>query len=87
MGEDVSIEDNHYRKFDRFCNAISLEDGIEDFLIIFAIELNPPRISLRKGVALITPDIPWRGNRSIDIHQHNRKASARGPMEHLMHIG
>jgi len=80
MGEDISIEDNHHRKLDRFCNAISLEDGVEDFLIIFAIELNPSRIPLRKGVALIAPDIPWRADGSIDIHQHNRKTSPRGPM-------
>jgi hypothetical protein len=87
MGEDISIEDDHHRKLDRLCNAISLEDGVEDLLIMFAIELNPPRIPLRKGVTLVTPDIPWWGNGSIDIHQHNREAGPGGPMEHFMHIG
>jgi hypothetical protein len=87
MGENKSIQDNHHRKLDRFCNSISLEDGIEDLLIIFAIELNPSGIPLRKRVTLITPDIPRGTDGSIDIHHHNRKTSTRGPMEHLMHIG
>jgi len=72
----VSIEDDHHRKLGRFCNAISLENGIEDFLIIFAIELNHPYPLDRSHSDLQI----FQGGAMARLTSQHDRSEPRGPM-------
>src|SRR4030042_4624686 len=86
MGKDISIEDDHDRKLHRFCDSVCLKEGIKNLLVIFAIKLNPSRITLREGVTLIGPYVPWRRDSPINIDHHDREPCSRGPVKHLVHV-
>jgi hypothetical protein len=59
--DEESLQREHRWKVNLFRNPVRLDDRIKSLLAIFAVELNPPGISLRKAIQLVRPEAPWCG--------------------------
>jgi hypothetical protein len=47
MGQNKTIITDHDRDINSLGNPVSLDDGVDDFLIVTAVNLNPACIALR----------------------------------------
>src|SRR5512136_294855 len=86
MGHDKTVVTDHDRYIHGLGNPVSLDYGVDDFLVIPAVNLYPACIALRDGILLVIKDRPGCTHSPVDAAHHHREPRTCGPVKLLMHI-
>jgi hypothetical protein len=84
--EHESVIADHDRDERLFRDPKRLDNGIQHFLAVSAVKLNPAGIPLSYGVLLIVQDGPGGSHASVYACHHNGHTAPCRPVQHLMHI-
>ncbi len=57
-----------------------------DLLVVAAVELNPSRVALGKGILLVVEDRPGSPDAPVDAAHDDRQACPRSPVKLLVHV-
>ncbi len=88
MAEREPVQVNHHGEKD----ALVLGDperhqgGVVGFLDRAHKDLQPPRVALGEGIAVLRPGVPPGPERPVDVRHDDREARARRPVDHLVHV-
>ena len=86
MRHDETIVADHDRHIDGLGNPVRLNDGVNNLLVVPAVNLYPACITLCDGILLVVEDRPRRSHSPVDAAHHNRQPRAGSPVYLLMHI-
>ena len=87
VGKIKGVQNHHDRQIDRFSQSEGLQGGVESFLAVFTVKLDPSGVTLGKAVGLICPDIPSRSQGPVDFGHHDGQPGGRCPVQQLVHVG
>ena len=87
VGQDVAVVTDHDRGVEGLGDLVGLNDGIDDLLVVAAVDLNPARVALGHRVLLVVEHVPRGGHGAIDAAHDQRQPPAGGPMDQLAHVG
>src|SRR5512136_2967073 len=86
MRHDETIVADHDRYINGLGNPVRLNDGINNLLVVRAVNLYPARISLRYGILLVVKYRPRRSHSPVDAAHHDRQPRTGSPMYLLVHV-
>jgi hypothetical protein len=86
MGQDEPIVTDHDWTIDGFGNPVCLNDRIQDFLVVAAVDLHPSRIPLGQGILLIVEDRPGGTDTAVDAAHDDGQTRTGRPVELFVHI-
>ncbi len=80
MGEHEPVITDHNGKERLFSDLECLDDGVQHFLAVSAVKLNPAGVSLSYGVLLVVKNSPGSPHAAVHACHHYRDSASSGPV-------
>jgi len=86
VGEDEAVVADHDGAVDLFGDPVGLDHGVQDLLVVPAVDLDPACVPLGDGVLLVVEDRPGGADTAVHAAKDDGEARARRPVELLVHV-